>query len=76
MVVNIDIKIAITIIEFVFAPTQMIKSGPSDTFGKEFRTVKYGSNILAIFLLAQKMLAIKIPKVLAVVKLIIVSYRV
>ena len=37
---------------------------------------KYGSNILATLLLAQKTLAIKIPKTLAVVKLIIVSYKV
>ena len=37
---------AITIIEFMFAPTQIIKIGPNDTLGREFNIVKYGSSTL------------------------------
>ena len=34
---------AITIIDFVLAPNQMIKIGPRATFGREFKIVKNGS---------------------------------
>ena len=38
--VNTVIKSVIKIIELVFAPIQIIISGPSDTLGSEFRTVR------------------------------------
>ena len=40
IVVNTVIKRAIKMIEFVFAPTQIIISGPKDTLGREFNTVR------------------------------------
>lgn len=73
MVVNIDINNAMNIIEFVFAPIQMIISGPSDIFGSEFRTVKYGSSIFDRVLLLQSRHAVNRPIMLAREKLIIVS---
>ena len=76
MVVKIDISIAINIMDFAFAPIQMIISGPKETFGREFKTVKYGSKTLAMNLFDQSILAINIPIILDNVKLIIVSYSV
>ena len=58
---------AIVMIAFVLAPTQIIMMGPSATFGREFKTVKKGSNISAKNLLSYittlRINAIKIPKV-------------
>ena len=76
MVVKIDISIAINIMDFAFAPIQMIISGPKETFGREFKTVKYGSKTLAMNLFDQSILAINIPIILDNEKLIIVSYSV
>ena len=47
--------------------------GPSATLGRELITVKYGSIILAIFSFHQRIVAIKIPKIVPIEKLIIVS---
>lgn len=41
------IRRAIVIIDREFAPTQIMISGPSATFGNEFSTVKNGSSTLA-----------------------------
>ena len=40
MVIITDTNIAITIIELILAPTHIISIGPSDTLGKELRTVR------------------------------------
>ena len=42
----VDIKSAISIIEFWLAPAQIIIIGPKATFGKLFSMVRYGSNTL------------------------------
>ena len=76
MVLNTDISIAISIIDFIPAPHHIIISGPSDTFGNELRTVRYGSRILAIFLFHHINVATRIPIVVASIKLIIVSEKV
>ena len=38
-----EISKAITIIELILAPIQIIKIGPKDTLGRELIIVKYGS---------------------------------
>ena len=43
MVIITDINNAITIIDFILAPTHIIRIGPNDTLGREFKIVKYGS---------------------------------
>ena len=74
--VNILIKIAINIIDFIFAPIHIIKRGPNETFGSEFKIVKYGSSIFDKVSLHQRIVAIIIPKIVDRKKLIIVSYEV
>ena len=76
VLVNTVISIAIKTIEFIFAPIHIIISGPNDILRREFKTVRYGSNILAIVLLLHKIVAINNPIMLANEKLIIVSYNV
>ena len=73
VLVNTVISIAIKIIEFIFAPIHIIISGPNDILGREFKTVRYGSNIFAIVLLLHKIVAIIIPMIVASEKLVIVS---
>ena len=60
----------------MLAPTQIIKIGPSDTLGREFKIVKYGSITFDINLLYQRIIAINIPKIVPRRKLITVSYDV
>lgn len=76
IVVNTDINRAIKIIDFVFAPIQIIINGPSDIFGSEFSTVRYGSSIFEVVLLHHSILATRSPIRLASEKLSIVSYSV
>ena len=74
MIVNIsEINNDITIIDFIPAPNQIIIIGPSATFGRLFNNVKYGSIILYIVLLNQRIVAINIPNIDEIEKLIITS---
>ena len=54
----------------------MISIGPSATFGKLFKIVRYGSNTLDKKLFHHNILAIIIPIIIDNVKLIRVSYSV
>ena len=63
-------------IALILAPTQIIKIGPRDTLGREFRTVRYGSITLDMNLLYHNMIAMNIPRTVPMIKLIIVSYEV
>ena len=60
--------------EFMLAPTHIIRIGPSDTFGREFNIVRYGSNTFDMNLLYHSIIAISIPRMVPSEKLIIVSY--
>lgn len=71
--VNTVISSVIKIIELVLAPIHIIISGPKDTLGSEFSTVKYGSSIFATVLLLHSILAIIRLMMLAKEKLINVS---
>ena len=70
MVMIIEINRAIIIIDLVPAPAIMIIIGPKETLGKLFNIVKYGSITLDKNLNLQSMVAIKIPPMLAIKKLI------
>ena len=79
MVIIVTIKeiiSAMTMIELVLAPTQMMMSGPRDTFGREFKMVKYGSITLAKKELNQSRVAMMSPKTIARVKLTAVYIQV
>ena len=65
---------AMTMIDLVLAPTQMISSGPKATFGNEFNRVRNGSITLARNLKEYRRIAIINPKPIPKEKAIIVSY--
>ena len=58
-----EIASAITIIELVPAPTQIIIIGPRATFGKLFNITKNGSKTLDKNLDSHKIIAIKKPSI-------------
>ena len=60
----------------MFAPLHIIKIGPNATFGKLFIMVKKGSITLQINLLYHNKNEIAIPKIVPIIKLIIVSNKV
>ena len=76
MVIISDIKRAIIIIDLMLAPHRIIIMGPKATFGRLFKTIKYGSNTLYKNLLYQRIIANKVPMIVAKEKLIMVSYMV
>ena len=51
---------------FVFAPIHIIMIGPKATFGSEFKTVKYGSNIFDMILKLYRIIDNKIIRILRV----------
>ena len=61
-------------IDFMFAPTQMIRMGPRDTLGRELKMVRYGSITCAMKGVYQRNMAINIPNIVPKLKLINVSY--
>ena len=71
-----DISSAIKMIERIPAPHQMIIIGPSATFGKLFKIVKYGSATLEMNGNHHKIVAINKPRNVPNPKLIKVSYTV
>ena len=71
-----EISKAIIIIEFILAPAQIIIIGPNATLGKLFIIVKYGSNTLYKKLFHHNNIAINVPKIVPIPKLITVSYTV
>ena len=58
------------IIDLVPAPAIMIIIGPSETLGRLFNMVKYGSITLEINLNLHRIVAIKMPPIVAIKKLI------
>lgn len=72
----VEINKAMTIIDCIPAPTQIIKIGPRATLGKLFKTVRYGSITLAKNLFHHIILAINIPIIVPKMKLINVSQTV
>ncbi len=74
--IKVDINKAIIIIDFIFAPLHIIKIGPNATFGRLFIMVKKGSITLQINLLYHNKNEIAIPKIVPIIKLIIVSNKV
>lgn len=73
MVMITDINRAIRMIDPVPAPAMMIIIGPNETFGRLFRTVRYGSSILARNLNLHSSVAINSPIIVPRVKLTITS---
>ena len=74
MVTITDISNAIIIIDLIFAPKKMIIIGPSAILGRLFNTVRYGSTTLYIKLFHHNIIAVTIPIIVPIPKLIIVSY--
>ena len=64
---------AMIIIELVLAPAIIIIIGPKDTLGRLFNIVKYGSITLEINLNLHSIVAIIIPPMVPIKKLIITS---
>ena len=69
-----DIRIDVIIIVFMFAPVIMIRIGPNATFGREFNTVRQGSNTFDKNGLYHNIIANCIPNIDPNMKLVIVSY--
>ncbi len=61
------------IIDLVLAPAIIMMIGPKETLGRLFNMVKYGSITLEINLKRQRIVAIKIPPMVAIKKLMITS---
>jgi len=61
------------IIELVLAPAIIIIIGPRETLGKLFNIVRYGSMTLDMNLNLQRIVAIIIPPIVPIKKLIITS---
>lgn len=59
---------------FVFAPIHIIMIGPKATFGSEFKTVKYGSNIFDMILKLYRIIDISKDKNVVIVNDINVSF--
>ena len=72
----VEIKSAIIIIDFVFAPASIMISGPSATLGRLFNIVRYGSRIFSNLLLNHRMLEIIKPIIFPRIKLINISSKV
>ena len=76
MLIILDINKDISIIDLVFAPTNIIISVPNATLGKLLIIVRYGSNIFDSFLLNHKIDDIINPIMFPKIKLIIISFSV
>ena len=61
------------IIELVLAPATIIIIGPRETLGRLFNIVRYGSMTLDMNLNLQRIVAIIIPPIVPIKKLIITS---
>ena len=68
IVIMIVIKIQITTILCIPAPTQIIITGPSAIFGREFSTTMYGSKIFRSVSLHHNKIAIKQPTTVEIIK--------
>ena len=60
-------------ITFRAIPIQIIRIGPSAIFGRLFNTTTYGSSIRNRVSLHQRIIAINVPKMVAIAKPIIAS---
>ena len=73
IVIIVDINRAIIIIDFWFAPANIIIIGPSATLGRLFIMVRYGSNIFAMYSFHHNILENINPIIVPIIKLIRVS---
>ena len=69
-----EIKIAVTTIPFIFAPTQTITIGAKAVFGSAFYTTKNGSNTLESRGDAQSNIATITPPTVPIINPSTVSY--